>query len=79
MYDGKNPDKANGSSRGLGVGCVMIGKWTKDCLLLVQGRILACVLEREVGRELGGRFGTLLDRRLMSVAAAIRERKGGRN
>ena len=45
---------------------------------LVQGRVLARVLEGEGGRELGGRFGTLLDRHLMSVAVVIRGRKGGR-
>jgi len=33
-HDGRNPDKANGSPRGLEVGCVMIGEWTKDCRFL---------------------------------------------
>ena len=36
-------------------------------LLLVQGRFLACALEGEGDCELGGGFGTLLDRHLMSV------------
>jgi len=36
IHDGKNPDKANGSPRGLEVGCVMIGQWTEDCRFLYR-------------------------------------------
>ena len=37
VYEGKNPDKANGSSRGLEDDGVRIGECTKDCCLLCSG------------------------------------------
>lgn len=37
MYEGKNPDKAKGSSRGLEVDGKIIGEWAKDCCLLWRG------------------------------------------
>jgi hypothetical protein len=37
MYEGKNPDRAKGSSRGLEVEGEMIGEQANDCCLLYRG------------------------------------------